>query len=293
MRLISAICLALALVAGLPGTALAQTDHTGAERIALWEQGVPGFEERRDLPEQSAEWWTRSINDPAIWHYAPQPWARSGAAVLIMPGGGHENLVTTTEGVAVARWFADHGVDAFVLYYRLFREPGVPWTVESPRQDAERAMRIIRQRSGEFGIDPERVGVIGFSAGGELARMTMLSPPVTPPGAGDATDRLDPRPDFGILVFPGPLNSADEAITPDAPPVLLSVANDDECCAQPTIDLFLAYRAAGAPVELHVYQEGGHAYNMGEATDLVSLQNWPERIIEWMTDRGLFAPASD
>ena len=256
-------------------------------RIALWEGGVPGHEDRRSIPEISQDYWTRQVNDPSIRYFAPWAGRESGAAVLIMPGGAHEFLVTTTEGVDVARWFAQRGVAAFVLHYRLMREEGSPWTIDDARQDAERAMRTIRARSVEWGIDPDKVGVVGFSAGGELARMTMLSPPVASPGEGDAVDALSALPDFGILVFPGPLKANSEAIGPDSPPVLLSVANDDECCSQPTIDLFLDYRRAGGPAELHVYQEGGHAYNMGEATPLVSLRNWPRTITDWMTDRGL------
>ena len=154
-------------------------------------------------------------------------------------------------------------------------------------------MRTIRANAARWGIDRDKVGVMGFSAGGELARMTLLSPPVAPPGTPDAVDTMDARPDFGVLVFPGPLKSEDEAVTAGAPPVLLSVALDDECCAPPTIDIFNAYVAAGAPVELHAYQEGGHAYNMGEATDYVSLRNWPDTIDEWLTDRGLLPPPLD
>ncbi|WP_211196122.1 alpha/beta hydrolase [Alteraurantiacibacter aquimixticola] len=257
-------------------------------RIALWEAGVPGFEDRRDIPEVSQDWWTKQINDPSVHFYAADPEHANGSAVLIMPGGGHEELVTTTEGRDVAQWFAARGVAAFVLYYRLAREEGAPWTIEDARQDAERAMRLIRRDAGEFGVDPEAVGVMGFSAGGELARMTLLSPPDPPEGEGDALDASgDPQPDFGILVFPGPWAGEVEEIGPDTVPILLSTAADDECCAQPTIDIFVALRAGGAPAELHVYQEGGHAYNMGEATDLVSLQNWPGTIEDWMIDRGL------
>ena len=121
--------------------------------------------------------------------------------------------------------------------------------------------------------------------------MTLLSPPVAPPGRGDAIDQLSSRLDFGILVFPGPLKAASETITADSPPLLLSAANDDECCAQPVVDIFDAYRTAGASVEMHMYAAGGHAYNMGEATPFVSLRHWPHRITDWMTDRGLMTPA--
>jgi acetyl esterase/lipase len=261
------------------------------ERIALWEDGVPGFEDRRDIPEVSQDWWTKQINDPSIHFYAGDEALSNGSAVVIMPGGGHQELVTTTEGRDVANWFAERGVAAFVLYYRLANEEGAPWDIEDARQDAERAMRMIRARADDFGVDPDALGVMGFSAGGELARMTLFSPPVPPEGVGDPIDQGNAAPNFGILVFPGPMTGDAERLGPDTPPILLSTAADDECCAQPTIDIFMALRAAGALAELHVYQEGGHAYNMGEATDLVSLQNWPGTIEEWMVDRGLMNPA--
>jgi acetyl esterase/lipase len=127
---------------------------------------------------------------------------------------------------------------------------------------------------------------MGFSAGGELARMAALSPPVAPRGKGDAIDRVSARPDFAILEFPGPLK-AEEQVTRDSPPLLLTAANDDSCCSAPLVDLLQSYRAAGASVELHMYAAGGHAFNMGEDTPLVSLQHWPERITDWMSDRGL------
>lgn len=267
----------------------AQDAPDPGQRTALWQGGVPGFEGRAGIPEESESYWTRSVNNPSITHFRPWPERKTGTAVLIMPGGAHKFLVTTTEGTDVARWFAERGVDAFVLRYRLSRQEGQPWTIASSRQDAERAMRLIRSRAQEWGIDPRKVGVMGFSAGGELARMTLLSPPVTPPGKGDATDALSARPDFGILVFPGPAKD-EERIGKDAPPLLLSAASDDVCCSQPVIDLLTAYRAAGASAELHLYAAGGHAYNMGESTPLVSLRHWPDRITDWMTDRGLLGP---
>ena len=279
MQLTVRAVLALAALC-LPATVPAQ------ERIALWPQGAPGAASYAGPAEASAEYWTRHVSDPSIHFYAADQARASGAAVLIMPGGAHEFLVTTTEGHDVARWFAARGVAAFVLYYRLAREEGAGWTFEDARQDADRAMRTIRSGAVRFAIDPAKIGVMGFSAGGELARWTLLSPPAPLEGTPDTIDTAAARPDFGLLVFPGPLAMPGEAISPATPPILLSTANDDECCAQPTIDIFLALRAGGAPAELHAYQAGGHAYNMGEASDLVSLQNWPSTIEDWMVDRG-------
>lgn len=268
----------------------AQDQPDPGTRIALWEGGVPGFESRATIPEESESYWTRSVNNPSITHFVPWTERKTGTAVVIMPGGAHKFLVTTTEGTDVARWFAERGVDAFVLRYRLAKQDGQPWTMANSRQDAERAVRLIRSRAREWGIDPRKIGVMGFSAGGELARMTLLSEPVAPPGKANATDALLARPDFGILVFPGPAKGEEEEIGKDAPPLLLSAASDDECCSQPVIDLLAAYRAAGASAELHLYAAGGHAYNMGESTPLVSLRHWPDRITDWMTDRGLLGP---
>lgn len=272
----------------LASPAFAQAPAAPPLRIALWEKGAPGFESRRDTPEESESYWTRNIHDPSITYFPARAERRTGAAVLIMPGGAHEFLVITTEGNDVAEWFAQRGVAAFVLRYRLFRSKQTPglYRFEHAREDAERAIRTIRSRAGEWKIDPQRIGAVGFSAGGELARATLLSPPVPAPGRGDAIDRLSARPDFGILVFPGPLHGQ-EAITRDSPPLLLAAASDDECCSQPILDLLTAYRAVGASAEMHMYAAGGHAFNMGEATPLVSLRHWPDRITDWMTDRGL------
>jgi len=286
-RLLMTFVCALAALFAAP--AFAQDPPVQGQRIALWDKGAPGFEARANIPETSEAYWTKPINNPSVTYYPARPGRETGAAVLIMPGGAHEFLVITTEGENVARWFNERGVAAFVLRYRLFRGKDSPYKFENARQDAERAMRLIRSRAGQYKLDPKRIGVVGFSAGGELARVTLLSAPVPAPGAGDAIDKLSARPDFGILVFPGPLH-AEEKITPDSPPLLLSAASDDKCCSQPILDLLGAYRAAGASAELHMYAAGGHAYNMGETTPMVALRHWPERITDWMTDRGLLAP---
>ena len=277
----------LAALIALP--AFAQSPPATPERIQLWAKGAPGFEGRADIPEVSKEYWTRNINNPSITYYPARAERRTGAAVLIMPGGAHEFLVITSEGENVARWFAERGVAAFVLRYRLFRGKDSPiYSFDNAREDAARAVRTIRSRASEFQADPARIGVIGFSAGGELARAALLRPLLGAPGKNDAIDAASPRPDFGILVYPGPLHG-EEKIARDSPPLLLTAATDDECCSQPTVELMTAYRAAGASVEMHLFAAGGHAFNLGERTPFVSLRHWADRITDWMTDRGLFA----
>jgi len=279
-----ALCLSL-----IAGAASAQ------QRFALWQNGAPGFEARASIPEVSQDYWTKHINNPSITVYLPDPAKANGTAVLVVPGGGHNQLVITTEGNAVAKWLNDRGVAAFVLRYRLFREEGSPYSLEDARADTERGMRLIRAHAGQFGVDPHRVGVIGFSAGGELARMVALSSPVAARGKGDAIDLLPARPDFALLIFPGPLH-AEEHVAKTAPPLFMAAANDDQCCSQPPIDLLKLYRDAGASAELHIYRAGGHAYNLGERTDLVSLKHSPQQIEDWLSDMGLLghpAPSAD
>lgn len=283
IRLLASILIALT---ALP--AFAQSPPAEPLRIPLWAKGAPGFEDRARIPEVSREYWTRNINNPSITYYPARAERRTGAAIVIMPGGAHEFLVITSEGDNVARWCAERGVAAFVLRYRLFRGKESPvYSFDNAREDAARAMRVIRGRAGEFRLDPARLGVIGFSAGGELARAAALRPPAAS-GNADAVDSLSARPDFAILVYPGPLHGV-ENIAKDSPPLLLTAATDDECCSQPTVELMTAYRAAGASVELHLFAAGGHAFNLGERTPFVSLRHWSDRITDWMTDRGLFA----
>lgn len=272
--------LAAACLAFAAGTASAQ------ERFSLWQGGVPGFEKRASIPELAQDYWTKHVNDPSVTAYLPNHAAANGTGVVIIPGGGHAMLVTTTEGSDVARWFTDRGVAAFVLRYRLFREDASPYTIDDARADTDRAIRFVRAHASQFHVDPARLGVIGFSAGGELARMAALSPPARARGKGDAIDLLSARPDFAMLLFPGPLHG-EERVTPASPPMFLAAASDDACCSQPPIDLLKLYRDGKASAELHIYRAGGHAYNLGERTDLIALKHSPQQMEDWLSDMGL------
>lgn len=260
---------------------------TAPVEFPLWPQGAPGFEARRDEPVLAQDWWMRNIHNPTLTVYAPPKGQANGAAVVICPGGGHLNLGFNGEGRDPGLFLAEHGVTAFALKYRLFREKGSPYTFETHvRQDAERAMRLVRSRAGEWGLDPKRVGMLGFSAGGEVVALVAYNPGLGSPQAPDPVDRLSARPDFQMLVYPGPLG-VPEKVLADAPPLFMVVANDDACCSPPVFDLLRAYRAAGASVEAHMYARGDHAFNMGQRSTLVSIHTWPQRLVDWMADSGL------
>jgi acetyl esterase/lipase len=258
--------------------------------IPLWEQGAPGFEDRRDEPEQARDYWVKNIHNPSLTAFLPPAEKNTGAAVLVIPGGGHRELVYQAEGTEPAEYLNKLGVTAFVLKYRLAREEGSPYKLDvHPRQDAQRAMRIIRSRAAEWKIDPARIGMLGFSAGGEVVADATFRPELESDVAADAIDELDPRPNFVMIIYPGPLGIPTE-VPADAPQAFLVVSDDDWSHAQPVINLLTGYRAAGVPVEAHVYARGEHGYNMGFRADLVSIKNWPERMADWMADNFILHP---
>ena len=253
--------------------------------IPLWKAGAPGFESRRDEPEQHKDWWYKNIHNPSLTVFLPPAGKSSGTAVIVAAGGGHRELVFNPEGVEPAQYLASLGITAFALKYRLFREPGSPYTIKNTAEDIERAMRTVRSRAAEWGVDPERIGVMGWSAGGEVAAMVAYPGVPGDAAAKDPIDRVSARADFQILIYPGPLGIPDR-IARDAPPLFLLGAAEDEYVAGVLFDLTRKYHEAGASIETHIYTQGKHAFNMGQRSQYVGIRHWPDRLAEWLQDRG-------
>jgi acetyl esterase/lipase len=254
--------------------------------VPLWDKGAPGFESRRNEPEQAKDWWVKSIHNPSITAFLPPKEIANGAAIVVAPGGGHRELVFNAEGRDAALFLNKLGVAVFVLKYRLAREEGSPYRLDvHPRQDALRAVRLLRSRAKEWGVDPNRVGFLGFSAGGEVAALVSYAPGDGDANAPDPVDRLNGRPNFQMLVYPGPLGFP--AVVPSGtPPTFMVVTNDDVGASNVVVKMIQAHRDAKVPVEAHLYARGGHAFNMGLRTELVTLKGWPQRLADWLTDNG-------
>jgi acetyl esterase/lipase len=253
--------------------------------IPLWKNGAPGFVNRRDIPEQAKDWWVKNINDPSLTVFLPPKDKANGAAVVICPGGGHTALVYNAEGVDPAKYFNALGVTAFVLKYRLYREDGSVYTMENTKQDIFRAMRLVRSRAVAMGLDTSRIGVMGFSAGGELAGWLAFHYSEAHYASHDEIDNYSAKPSFAIFIYPGPAVVPDSA-TVSLPPAFMLAANDDSCCSAPVVKLLEMYRQAKVPVEVHLYAKGSHAFNMGYRSKLVTLKSWPQRLTDWLTDNG-------
>jgi len=218
--------------------------------------------------------------------FLPPKEKANGAAVIICPGGGHRFLSIDHEGYDVARWLNEQGVAGFVLKYRLAKESGSKYKVDvHALADAQRAIRLVRSRAAEWKIDPARVGLMGFSAGGELAMLagTRFEKKETTPV--DDTD----RPDFLVLIYPG-FRPGTLQVTKETPPTFLAVADDDRSCAPATVEFYQALRKVGVSGELHIYARGGHGFGMLNRP--LPVTGWTARLQEWMSERGYLRPRS-
>jgi acetyl esterase/lipase len=277
---------ALIIFSALAGWLRAETPQV----IHLWPNGAPGFESRKDEPELAKDYWVKNINNPSLTVFLPPKDKANGCAVIVAPGGGFRELVFNAEGKQVADFLNPLGVTVFVLKYRLPNEEHSPYTLDNVREDAHRAIRLVRSRAAEFHIDPNRIGMLGFSAGGAVVMLVAFEPGEGDAKAADPIDRVSGRLNFELMVYPGGKPPA--TIPANSPPAFLVCANDDEYgCDQVTLDLLQAFRTAKVSVEAHFFAQGKHAFNMGDRSTFAAVKGWPQRMADWLGDRGLLKPA--
>jgi acetyl esterase/lipase len=247
--------------------------------------------------------------------FRPQPRTGNRTAVVIAPGGAYLGLASNLEGRQVADWYTSRGVTGFVLRYRL----GSKYLYPIPLQDAQRAIRFVRYHANEFGIEPDRIGFMGFSAGGHLAAMTGTMFDGGKPDAADPIDGVNSRPDFVVLGYPwlnameknetGVLSycsalkipsaqctnfeqySPDQHVSAQTPPSFIYHTTDDELVpVEASMKYYRALRRAGVPVEMHLFGHGRHGSGLGLGD--ASLDLWPALLESWLRSRGLLTPQS-
>ena len=257
--------------------------------VPLWENGAPGFEDRRDEPERHHGGSITNIHNPSLTVFLPEPSNANGVAIIVAPGGGLRKLGIRGGGTEPAAFLAKHGYTAFVLKYRLSRQPDVPYKFEEHvLQDGQRAVRLVRHRAGEFGIDPNKVGMLGFSAGGEVVSITCYKPGEGDPNAADPIDRQHAKPNFQMLVYPGPVGIPSK-LPDDTPPAFMLIAADDPHTSV-LLNLMHRFREIGVDYETHIYARGGHGFGMGERSKQQSIQHWPDRLLDWLHDEVVNRP---
>jgi acetyl esterase/lipase len=278
--------------------------------IPLWEGDPPNYRETGEV----TIWDTadivriRNVQKPDMAVFLPSKKNATGEAVVICPGGGYRILAYDWEGSDIARWLNSKGIAAFVLKYRL---PGSRSNIaphESPLMDAQRAMRMVRSNAEQWNVDPGRIGIMGFSAGGHLASTLSTHFDAGDPSSPDPVERVSCRPDFSILVYPViSFNSTfthsgsrqallgddppaelveyysnEIQVTPETPPAILIHSGDDTSVpVENSIRYFEALKANRIPAELHIYPYGGHGFSLAIGKGYLS--TWPDRVIEWIS----------
>jgi acetyl esterase/lipase len=263
-----------------PDQAPGEKGSLGAERFL---QQKPGEKPVKLLTD---------VSHPTLTVYRPASEKDTGAAVLIAPGGGYNILAWDLEGEEVAHWMNSIGVTGVILKYRVPRREGTPHDQPpiQPYMDAQRAMSLIRSKASEWGIDPRRIGMLGFSAGGHLTARTATQhesrayPPI------DQVDTVSCRPDFAVLIYPGGLDRKGDAASPivhvtsTTPPMFLAHAADDPVSCRNSVEMFLALKNAKVKAELHLYSSGGHGFGLRRSSHPCS--SWPKRCEDWLRDEG-------
>ncbi len=258
-----------------------------ADTLWLWPGAVPGESGPKHDPVQTPN--TKGnvirltdVTNPMLIVFRPEPAVKNGAAVIVCPGGGYHILAIDKEGYEIAAWLNELGFTAFVLQYR------VPGKQAEALMDVQRAVRVARGNTSGWGLDPHRIGVMGFSAGGSLAARIStryndrLYQPV------DAMDSVNSRPDFAVLIYPAYLDQGENRsltpelkITGDTPPMFIFAAADDRSCGNSALVMAGALRDAGVSIELHMLPGGGHGYGLRKGN--VAAETWPPLVEVWLT----------
>jgi len=280
--------------------------------MPLWPGAVPGdygtigperVREPSEAPTKDAKWIT-NVTKPTLTVFRPPSNKNTGTAIIICPGGGYWNLAWDLEGEEVAAWLNSVGVTGFVLKYRVPRRAGQPERLPAPGPllDAQRAVSFVRSQAADWGIDPKRIGILGFSAGGHLAVTVATQFDQRAYEALDQIDQASCRPDFAVGVYSGYLIEQQRSgvetnsnvlapsirIPTGTPPILLVHASDDPVAAvQNSVVMYLALKRANVPAELHVYAEGGHGFGVRKSS--LPSSTWTARCVDWLQSQALLA----
>jgi acetyl esterase/lipase len=232
-----------------------------------------------------------NVSKPTISVYRPPATNDTGGAVLVCPGGAYRILALDLEGTEVCAWLNSIGVTGVLLKYRVPQRAGLEKHAAA-LQDAQRAMGLVRQHAKEWTIHPDRIGVLGFSAGGHLAAALSNNYRERAYPSLDDADNVTCRPDFTVLIYPAYLTLKDEGdklapemkVTTNTPPTFIAITEDDPVRVENALSYTLALKNAKVPVELHVYPTGGHGYGLRRTKETVT--TWPDRVADWMRGRG-------
>ena len=264
--------------------------------LKLWPKGAPekeGFkmDAEKEIPPKNESDVKRvtNVTDPTITVYKPEK--PNGVAVIVAPGGGYGILAIEHEGTQVCEYLNTLGVTGVLLKYRVPKRSDTDPSKE-PLQDAQRAMGLVRQHAAEWGIKPDKVGILGFSAGGHLCVMATLHANDRTYAQDPAVDVADATPNFAIPVYPAYLTEKGNdfqlkpeiKVGPTAPPICLVHANDDRITPAGSALLYLEYKKANLNAELHIFNKGGHGYGMKKSGNPVN--DWPVRVGEWLKANG-------